>query len=86
MLDLREKIIEVMESSCDCNFENYGEKLLLIQTINFIFDKFDLDTFYDQVHVSKKDYKKYFKKTIKDYNPSMNKEAKKYYKEIKHES
>lgn len=85
-MNFREKIIEVIDNSCDCNFEGYGDKLMMIQTIHFLFDKYDLDKFYNQIHISKKDYEKYFKKIIKEYSPSMNKKAKKYYKEKKHES
>lgn len=86
MSDLREKLIDIVEDSSTCYFNGNGERLIMIQTINFLFDKYDLDELCSQWHISKKDYEKYFKEIVKNYNPDLHKKAKKYYKEKKHES
>ena len=56
----------------------HSEKLISI--LNYVFDKLDIDNIYNDLQISKDDYKKYFKDVVKKYSPQTHKKAMKEYK------
>jgi len=63
-------------------FKNEIDKLIFIQSINFFFDKFEFEKFYNKRNFTYKEYKKYFKSIIKDFSPQIHKENKKEIKKM----
>ncbi|MCX6076454.1 MAG: hypothetical protein NTW78_06145 [Campylobacterales bacterium] len=59
------------------------ERLMAIQTLQYVVDKFDLNYFFDSYNVDKDEYNKYFKDVVKTYYKEKHKEYKKLLKNEK---
>ena len=59
------------------------ERLMAIQTLQYVVDKFDLNYFFDSYNIDKDEYNKYFKYVVKTYHKEKHKEYKKLLKNEK---
>jgi hypothetical protein len=57
----------------------HSEKM--ISLLRYVFDKIDIENIYDDLQITKDDYKKYFKDVIKKYNPQTHKSIMDEYRE-----
>ena len=62
----------ILESIYESDYyENDYEKMKVINTLQFFFDKFKLERFIQNSDVSEDEYKQYFQKNIQTHHPSI---------------
>ena len=76
MRDSNDVIDRILESVYDGGyFDSEFETMNIINFLRMFFDKY-----YDTHHITEKEYKRYFKDSVKFINPNIHKRVKKIYK------
>lgn len=71
----REKIINSLLNSDE--FDSVIDKLIISQSLEMFFDRFEFEKFYYRRDISLKEYKHYLQPIIKEYLPHRDKQYKK---------
>jgi hypothetical protein len=81
MRDSNDVIDRILESVYDGGyFDSEFETMNIINFLRMFFDKYEFSEYYDTHHITEKEYKRYFKDSVKFINPNIHKRVKKIYK------
>ena len=81
MRDSNDVIDRILESVYDGGYvDSEFDTMNIINSLRMFIDKYEFSEYYDTHHSTEKEYKRYFKDSVKFINPNIHKRVKKIYK------